>query len=179
MQFNIVRYYINNYRKCGRISIRCCIHKRHPIPRPNGWAMGVSFVNNCEKIDSVITAPRCIIFLMLQLDLYSRIGLFQYKDDFLILMTSHHKPKKVTTPSNFYCYPRPVLAFRYCRCLRLCVCVCVCLCVCLCVNHEFVPGITLQPSKLESPHLEHRCKTPWLRSILFWGVIDLDLQGQI
>ena len=23
------------------------------------------------------------------------------------------------------------------------------------------------------------CKRPWLRSLLFWGVIDLDLQGQI
>ena len=27
-------------------------------------------------------------------------------------------------------YPRPVLAFGYCRCLRLCVCVSVCLSVC-------------------------------------------------
>ena len=27
-------------------------------------------------------------------------------------------------------YPRPVLAFGYCRCLCLCVCVSVCLCVC-------------------------------------------------
>ena len=27
-------------------------------------------------------------------------------------------------------YPRPVLAFGYCRCLRLCVCVCVCPYVC-------------------------------------------------
>ena len=25
-----------------------------------------------------------------------------------------------------HCYPRPVLAFGYCRCLRLCVCVSVC-----------------------------------------------------
>ena len=29
-------------------------------------------------------------------------------------------------------YPRPVLAFRYCRCLHLCVC------VSLCVNHLLV-----------------------------------------
>ena len=29
----------------------------------------------------------------------------------------------------FY-YPRPVMAFGYCRCLRLSVCVCVCVCVC-------------------------------------------------
>ena len=40
---NIVRYYINNYRNRGRISIRCCMHKRHPIPHHNGWAMGVFY----------------------------------------------------------------------------------------------------------------------------------------
>ena len=32
-----------------------------------------------------------------------------------------------------FCYPRPVLAFGYCRCLRLCVCVSVCSCVRVCV----------------------------------------------
>ena len=40
-QQNIARYYINIYWNCGRISIRCWIQKRHPIPRPNGRAMGV------------------------------------------------------------------------------------------------------------------------------------------
>ena len=49
---SIVRY----YRNWGRISIRCWIHKRHPIT----WSSyGVSFVNICEKIDHVITAPHC------------------------------------------------------------------------------------------------------------------------
>ena len=76
---------------------------------------------------------------------------------------------------NFY--PRPVLAIRYCRCLRLCVC--VCLSVCLCVNHEFVRAITHHLFKLGSPNLDQRCKRPWLRSLLFLGMIDLDLQGQI
>ena len=61
----------------------------------------------------------------------------------------------------------------------VCVCVHVCVSVCLCVNHDFVHVITLHPFKLESPNLEHRCKTPWLRSLLFCGVIDLDLHGQI
>ena len=37
---NIVTYYINNFRNWGWISIRCRIHKRHPIPRPNGQTMG-------------------------------------------------------------------------------------------------------------------------------------------
>ena len=57
--------------------------------------------------------------------------------------------------------------------------VCVSVCVCVCINHLLVRTITHQPFKLESPNLKHKCKTPWLRSLLFWGVIDLELQGQI
>ena len=76
-------------------------------------------------------------------------------------------------------YPRPVLAFGYCHRLRLCVCVSVCVCVSLCVNHLLVRAITRDPFKLGSPNLDQRCKRPWLRSLLFLGVIDLDLQGQI
>ena len=72
-------------------------------------------------------------------------------------------------------YPRPVLAFGYCRCLRLSVCPSVR----VCGNHLLVRAITRHPSKLGSPNLDHRCKRPWLRSLLFLGVIDLDLQGQI
>ena len=47
---NIVRYYTNNFRNRGMISIRCWIHKRHPIHRPNGRAMGCLlwiFVPHC------------------------------------------------------------------------------------------------------------------------------------
>ena len=36
---NITRYYINHYQNGSRISMICCIHNRHPIPRPNGRAM--------------------------------------------------------------------------------------------------------------------------------------------
>ena len=39
-QYNIIRYNIDNYKKCGRTSIRHWINKWHPIPRPNGWDMG-------------------------------------------------------------------------------------------------------------------------------------------
>ena len=74
-------------------------------------------------------------------------------------------------------YPSPVLAFGYCHRLRLCVCPCVC--VSLCVNHLLVRAITWEPFKLGSPNLDQRCKRPWLRSLLFCGAIDLDLQGQI
>ena len=59
------------------------------------------------------------------------------------------------------------------------VCVSVSVCVCVCINHLLVRTITHQPLKLESPNLKHRCKTPWLRCLLFWGVIDLEIQGQI
>ena len=75
--------------------------------------------------------------------------------------------------SVFFFYPRPVLAFGYCRCLRVCVCVCVS------VNHAFVHAITHQPFKLGSLNLDQRCKRPWLRALLFCGKIDHDLQGQI
>ena len=46
---NIVRYYINNYRNWARISIRCWIHKRHPITRPNGRAMECLLENLWEN----------------------------------------------------------------------------------------------------------------------------------
>ena len=70
-------------------------------------------------------------------------------------------------------YPRSVLALGCCRCL------CVCVYVCVSVNHEFVRAITHQPFKLGSPNLDQRCKRPWLRALLFCGMIDHDPQGQI
>ena len=55
----------------------------------------------------------------------------------------------------------------------------VCVCVCVCGNHLLVRAITCHLFKLESPNLDQKSKTPWLRSLLFWGLIDLELQGQI
>ena len=49
-------------------------------------------------------------------------------------------------------------------------------CVCPSVRpsvHKFVRAITHHPFKLGSPNLDHRCKRPWLKSLLFWEVIDL------
>ena len=43
---------------------------------------------------------------------------------------------------------------------------------------KIVRAITHHQLKLRSPNLDHRCKRHWLRSLWFWGVIDLDLQGQ-
>ena len=58
-------------------------------------------------------------------------------------------------------------------------CVCGSVCPCVCINHELVRTITHRSFKLGSPYLDQRCKIPWFRSLLFWGMIDLDLQGQI
>ena len=55
----------------------------------------------------------------------------------------------------------------------------LCVRVCVCINHELVRTITHRSFKLGSPNLDQRCKTPWFRSLLFLGMIDLDLQGQI
>ena len=75
---------------------------------------------------------------------------------------------------SVFFYPRPVLAFGYCRCLRLSVCPSVRPC-----NHVLVRAITHYPFKLGSPNLDQSCQRPWLRSLLFCGTIDRDLQGQI
>ena len=56
------------------------------------------------------------------------------------------------------------------------VCVCVRACASTPPPPPLVRAITHHPFKLGSPNLDHRCKRPWLRSLLFWGVIDLDLQ---
>ena len=55
-----------------------------------------------------------------------------------------------------------------------CVCLCVSLClyVHMCINPKIVWVTTHDPFKLEPPNSDKRCKTPWLRSLLFgrWGI---------
>ena len=89
----------------------------------------------------------------------------------------HHHPICLLWTCRFL--PEASLAFGYCHRLRLCVCVFVCVCVSLCVNHLLVRAMTRDPFKLGMPNLDQWCKRPWLKSLSFWGVIDLDLQGQI
>ena len=63
--------------------------------------------------------------------------------------------------------------------VRLSVCLPVCVSVRVCGNHEFVRTTTRHPFKLGSPNFDQRCKSPWLRSLLFYGAIKFDLQGPI
>ena len=65
-QSNIIRYYINNYRNWGRISTRYWIHRRHTIPRPNGWAVECLLWIFLEKVDRIITASHCNFFQITQ-----------------------------------------------------------------------------------------------------------------
>ena len=66
-----------------------------------------------------------------------------------------------------------------------CVCLDIRVSACVCINHLFVRALTRNPFKLGSPNLDQGCKTPWLRSLLFWGVIyqtfkvKLDLKVKI
>ena len=58
------------------------------------------------------------------------------------------------------------------------VCLCVRVSVCVYQSRVF-RTVTHHSFKLESPNLKQRCKRPCLRCLLFLGMIDLDLQGQI
>ena len=60
-----------------------------------------------------------------------------------------------------------------------CLYLCVCPSVRLCVNHLLVRAITRDPFKLGSPNLDQRCKRHCLGPLLFWGAIDIDIEGQI
>ena len=40
-------------------------------------------------------------------------------------------------------------------------------------NPNLPPFWACHPFKLGSPNLDQRCKTPWLRSLLFWGQLTL------
>ena len=51
--------------------------------------------------------------------------------------------------------------------------VCVCLSVCVAVNPELVRAINHHAFKREPPNLDKRCKTTWLRPLLFWGAVTL------
>ena len=51
-----------------------------------------------------------------------------------------------------------------------CECVFFCPFVRLCVSLELVCAITFHLFKLESPNLVQKCKTPWLKSLLFFWV---------
>ena len=44
---------------------------------------------------------------------------------------------------------------------------------------ELVRTITFHPFTLEPPDLDQKCISVWLRWLLFWGLVDLDLQGSI
>ena len=65
-----------------------------------------------------------------------------------------------------YFHPRPALALGYCHSL------CVYVSVCASVNPEIVCTITHHPFNIEPTNSNKRSKSPWLRSLLFWVLMD-------
>ena len=61
--YSITWYYTQHCRNRDWISIRCWIHKTHPIPRPDGRTMGCLSWIFLAKIYHIITAPHCIIMV--------------------------------------------------------------------------------------------------------------------
>ena len=57
--------------------------------------------------------------------------------------------------------------------------ICARVCVCMYINHELVHTIIHHSFKLGSPNWDLVCKIPRLRCLLFSGMIDHDIQGQI
>ena len=126
------------------------------------WAWQIVLIFNIEKLPWA----REIMILMCQI---IKIVTMQLIDDTLFISISIQAD--IVTRGQFW--PSGIVV------ACVCVCVSVCLSVRMCVNHLLVRVITRDLFKLGSPNLDQRCKRPWLRSLLFWGAIDLDLQGQI
>ena len=77
-------------------------------------------------------------------------------------------------------YPRPVLASWYYHCLCLSVGVCVCVCVCVCVRQpRACPRHKSSRVQAKTTKFGQKVQVTWLRSLLFSGAIDRDIQGQI
>ena len=122
------------------------------------------------------------VFLFFFVQLFSKRVIFKKDDDIISKFTKRTCVEKhfiiFLIMTKFYCHfcPRPVLPFRYCRCLRLPVP--VSLSVCVSVHHQLVRAIFCHPFMFESANLDNTCKTLWFRSLLFWGLIDLDIQDE-
>ena len=69
-------------------------------------------------------------------------------------------------------YPRPVLAFGYCRCLRLSVCVCV-------RQPRACPRHKSWRVQAKTTKFGQKVQNNMVKVPIVLGAIDLDLQGQI
>ena len=74
----------------------------------------------------------------------------------------------------FHFYPRPVLAFGYCRCLRVYVCVCLCVHQSWACPSDDSSTVQARITKFGPEKQNTLVKIP-----IVFGAIDLDLQSQI
>ena len=115
--------------------------------------------------DIIIIIIVIIIILIIFLSRKSKdyvYGLWVYK--VLVVWKVYYRVKRslVSYAHHHHFYPRPVLAIRYCQGNL--------------PNFELVRHNLLPIQGRLSQNLDHRCKIVWLRSLLFWVAIDLDLQ---
>ena len=57
---NIIWYCLHHCSNCNRIYVRVWVHERHPIPRPNGWAMGCLLWEFGRNLTVLYKTPHCI-----------------------------------------------------------------------------------------------------------------------
>ena len=143
---------------------------------PQGY--GVSKARIWEKTDNVLTAVYNVCRFMqsfnrhnLKYAVLPKKGKAITTDIINLIQNQFHSQSGIV-----YCLSRWE---KYRMLSSLPASLCVCMSVCMCVNHKLVHVITHDPFKLGSPNLDQRWKTLWLRSLLFWGAIDRDFQGQI
>ena len=93
----------------------------------------------------------------------------------LPLITEHTHPFGLKNP-KFQCFlPEASFGLRVLSSpLSVYLSVCLCVYQSLACPHDNSSAVQARITKFEN-----RCKKPWLRCLLFWGVINLELQGQI
>ena len=189
---NLLSVFCNNYDTIFGHGNMNCLEVRAKLLKDwlaSPYCLGIwdAVIIECENYLACVMVAIFLFYPMVKQEILSTTFVWI---KILRLFIMYHLLLYILDILHFYSFK-----FTYIRCDNMCffyrfitrgqfwpsgiVIACVCGSVCVCINHELVRTITHHPVKLGSPNLDQRCKTPWFGSLLFWGMIDLDLQGQI